>query len=155
MAKKKSSAEGAEGAAPESKATKKKTTAKKPAAKKAAAPKKPRGRDGKKKDAEAETENQVLDTAPEVADVIEAEIIAETPAAEIAGADDDDDDDDDEVEWVAAPLSDEEQDLSAIYGDDLSKPATARAEFQDSKTRDEDRPMMPEINAREERKARW
>src|SRR5690606_28008918 len=61
-----------------------------------------------------------------------------------------------EVEEVAAvPLSEEEQELSAIYGDDLTAPAMANQEFHDQKTRDEDRPMLPEINAREERKARW
>src|SRR5690606_39092833 len=56
---------------------------------------------------------------------------------------------------VAVPLSEEEQELAAIYGDDLTAPALASREFQDQKTRDEDRPMLPEINAREERKARW
>ena len=144
MAKKKAQ-EGAEGGEPEATSTKakKKPAAKKPPAKKAAAPKKARG---KKKDDEA-AENQVVDTAPEVADVIEAEIIAETPASA------EQTDENDAVEPAA--LSEEEQELSAIYGDDLSKPATAHAEFSDNKTRDEDRPMMPEINAREERKARW
>src|SRR4029079_13896109 len=82
------------------------------------------------------------ETAPEIADVIEAEIIAETPASVMEVVE-------------AAPLSDEEQELSTIYGDDLSAPATAHAEYQDRQTRDEDRPMMPEINAREERKQRW
>ncbi|HUS28303.1 MAG TPA: restriction endonuclease [Kofleriaceae bacterium] len=144
MAKKKSSGD-AEGDAEATK-TKKKTAAKKPAAKKAAAPKKSRS---KKKDAD-ESENAVVDTAPEVADVIEAEIIAETPASAMA----DSTDENDAVEPPTA-LSEEEQELSAIYGDDLTKPATAHREFQDNKTRDEDRPMMPEINARDERKARW
>jgi hypothetical protein len=146
MAKKKSSADG-EGTETEAKATKKKTAAKKPAAKKAPGRAGKTAR-GKKKDADEATESKV-DTAPEVADVIEAEIIAETPIAELAA------DSTDENEAVEPALSEEEQELSAIYGDDLSKPATAHAEFQDNKTRDEDRPMMPEINAREERKARW
>jgi hypothetical protein len=142
MAKKKSSGDG-EGTETEAKATKKKTAAKKPAAKKAAARAGKTAR-GKKKDAEEPAE--VVDTAPEVADVIEAEIIAETPVTELQA---------DSTDEPPAALSEEEQELSAIYGDDLSKPATAHAEFQDNKTRDEDRPMMPEINAREERKARW
>ncbi|HSD90666.1 MAG TPA: restriction endonuclease, partial [Kofleriaceae bacterium] len=143
MAKKKSSDES--GAEPEAKAKKKSTAKKAPAAKKATAKKPSRAR---KKTDELEPVESV-GTAPEVADVIEAEIIAETPAAELA------DTTDEHAAVEAAPLSEEEQELSAIYGEDLSAPARAHTEFQDQKTRDEDRPMMPEINAREERKARW
>jgi len=144
MAKKKSSDES--GAEPEAKAKKKSTAKKPPVAKKAAA-KKPRPTKKKAEEAEA-VEAEVVGTAPEVADVIEAEIIAETPA-ELAESTDE------HPPVEAAPLSEEEQELSAIYGADLSAPARAHTEFQDQKTRDEDRPMMPEINAREERKARW
>jgi hypothetical protein len=120
-----------------------KKTTKKPAEKKAA-PKKAKA--PAKKKAAAAVEAEVVETAPEVADVIEAEIIAETPAEEV-----------EMVETTAPPveLSDEERELASVYGDDLAKPAIAHAEFQDQKTRDEDRPMLPEINAREERKARW
>jgi hypothetical protein len=111
---------------------------KKPAAKKPA----PRG---KKKEPTAASADAAVDQ-----DIIEAEILGETPVPPPA-----DDDSDAEEPAAAAPLSDEERELAAVYGDDLSATATAHAEFQDSKTRDEDRPMMPEINAREERKAQW
>ena len=55
------------------------------------------------------------------------------------------------------PLTPEEQELAAIYGDDLAPApaAAAHAEFSDSRTADEDRPMMPEINGRQERQKRW
>jgi len=43
----------------------------------------------------------------------------------------------------------------AIYGAEIGAPATAHAEYTDQKTADEDRPMLPEINARDERKAQW
>ena len=76
----------------------------------------------------------------ELAVIEDAEIIAETPAV---------------VEQLALELTPEEQELKAIYGDDLAKPATAHVEYTDQKTADEDRPMLPEINAREERKAQW
>lgn len=124
--------------------TRAKKPTKKPAEKKAARAPKAVARSSKKKKGKAVEET--LDTAPEVADIIDAEIIAETPADEVVF-----------VETIVPPveLSDEERELSSIYGEDLDKPATAHAEFQDQKTRDEDRPMMPEINARDERKARW
>jgi Restriction endonuclease len=61
------------------------------------------------------------------------------------------------VEVVEAPpaLSDEEQELSKLYGDDLAKPAIVHSEYSDRQTADEDRPMVPEINARDERKHQW
>jgi hypothetical protein len=87
------------------------------------------------------------------AEVIDAEILAETPIEPV-----DETDENEPVEAAAgegAPeLTPEEQELSAIYGD-VSAPATAHGEFQDRQTADEDRPMTPEINAREERKQRW
>ena len=141
MAKKKSSDEaGTEGAA-----KKKPAGAKKAAAapkKKAAAPKKARGK--------KVTEEIAVEEAA-APDVIDAEIISETPieAAPIAF-----EPDDEETAEEAPELSEEERELSAIYGD-VSAPATAHGEFVDAKTRDEDRPMMPEINAREERKNMW
>jgi hypothetical protein len=165
MAKKKSaedSADGTETTSEKKKAKKapaKKATAKKPAAKKPAA-KKPRAE--KKEEPMAE----VLETAPEVADVIEAEILAETPsevteereaieAAVEAVPELIEEELEEALEEEPVQLSEEEQELSAIYGEDLSAPAMANQEFQDQKTRDEDRPMLPEINAREERKQRW
>lgn len=120
---------------------------KKPAAKKAPASR------GKKKEAEPVQAEASVEAA-EDQDIIEAEILGETPAT--APVDEDEGDDEEgEPAVEAAPLSDEERELSAVYGDDLGAPATAHAEFQDRQTRDEDRPMMPEINAREERKAQW
>jgi hypothetical protein len=154
MAKKKtaddSAADGTEGT--DKKKAGKKPAAKKATAKKPPAAKKPRGKKKEEPAAEAEAAADFtgeIETAPELGDIIEAEIIAETPV-----------DTTEETEPVepaeeAAELSPEEQELSAIYGDDLSAPAMANQEFQDQKTRDEDRPMLPEINAREERKQRW
>ncbi len=52
-------------------------------------------------------------------------------------------------------LSPEEQELSALYGDELTPGALATTEYRDHRTADEDRPMSPEINAREERQKRW
>ena len=117
-----------------------KKKAKKPAAKKPAA-KKPRAKKATVSEPAPVTEPLEIRGG----DVIEAEIIAETPVEMIVP----------EPDAPPAALSDEEQALSTIYGEDLSTPATAHAEYQDRQTRDEDRPMMPEINAREERKQRW
>jgi hypothetical protein len=58
-------------------------------------------------------------------------------------------------EQPLAPMTEEERELTSLYGDDLTAPATAHAEYQDRQTADEDRPMMPEINARDERRAQW
>ncbi len=125
------------------KASGKKAPAKKasPAAKKPAA-KKPAPR--KKKDT-APNETVEAKTDP-ASDVIDAEIIAETPTSEI---------EDDEPAVEATPMSDEERELSAVYGEDLNAAKGAHGEFKDHKTGDEDRPMTPEINAREERNKRW
>ncbi len=90
-------------------------------------------------------------------DVEDAEIIAETPAeitqetTPVPAADADEDTESSEPGVV---LSEEERELRELYGD-LGAPVTAHTEFQDRQTADEDRPMMPEINAREERKQRW
>jgi hypothetical protein len=150
MAKKKTAGEpAAEG--DEVAGESKKKSAKKAAPKKAKKPaaKKPRGKKPEGPAAGVEAA-ETVETAPEVADVIEAEIIAETPSSEIT-----DETAPVEPAEAAGELSEEERELSAIYGEDLSAPAVANREFQDQKTRDEDRPMMPEINAREERKQRW
>ncbi|MGE0395884.1 MAG: restriction endonuclease [Kofleriaceae bacterium] len=139
--------------APAKKAPAKAKAAKKPAAKKPAA----------KKPARKKTQPiQVVDVAeapelieaqvdvvdvPNDDDIEDAEVIAETPleASEAAGLDEED----------LPELTPEEQELQAIYGEDLAKPAQAHGEYRDSKTADEDRPMMPEINARAERKQQW
>jgi hypothetical protein len=60
-----------------------------------------------------------------------------------------------EVDDQPPTLSPEEEELTALYGDDLVKQAVVHAEFSDRQTADEDRPMMPEINARDERKQQW
>lgn len=148
MAKKKNADEAAGNGADsgdKKKAAGKKTAPKKASAKKPAAAKKPRP---KKKEEPAVVE-QKMETAPELGDIIDAEIIAETPG--------DMTEENEPIEAVESTpeLSDEERELSTIYGDDLTAPAIANQEFQDQKTRDEDRPMLPEINAREERNKRW
>ena len=149
MSKKKSASESdkkpAKKAAP---ATKKSAASAKTAApaKKAAAKPAP-----KKQPARAKKETKVEVVASEAVVVLgEGEALNRVVDAAAAGL-------------VAAPpietapeLTDEERELSAIYGEDVSgAPARAHGEFQDAKTRDEDRPMVPEINAREERKAQW
>lgn len=147
--KKKSAGE----AAPKKKASGAKKAAPKKAAKPAA--KKPSKKKAEEKiekieAAEApivEAIEEKVETSPEVADVIEAEIIAETPAGDIT--------DENEAVEPAVELSEEERELSSIYGEDLDAPARAHTEYQDRQTRDEDRPMLPEINAREERRNRW
>ena len=146
----------------------KKSGAKKPAAKKASPPKKKRDDEPTNPDAPIVVEETFADDgsddAPEVhEDIEDAQILAETPAEDIDIVlavpaddllDDDDDDDDDDDVPDAANLTEEERELTEIYGD-VSAPATAHAEFQDRQTADEDRPMVPEINAREERKQQW
>jgi hypothetical protein len=156
MAKKKTADESAAEGGKKKAAGAKKASGKKAADKKPAAKKPARGK--KKTDEQAVVVEEAMETAPEIGDVIEAEILGETPVfttdtGEIPVLVGDDPDVTEETPPVA--LSEEEQELSAIYGADLSAPAMANQEFQDQKTRDEDRPMLPEINAREERKQRW
>src|SRR5262249_8710360 len=92
-------------------------------------------------------------------EVEDAEIIAETPVEEtqetapVRAADEPTDEHTGSPPEVAA-RSDEERELRELYGEP-GAPVAAHAEFQDRQTADEDRPMMPEINAREERKQRW
>jgi len=147
MAKKKAddgAAEGGEagGTAKKKPAGKKAAPVKKAPAKKPAA-KKPPPR--KKKDT-AETPVEAVEAASDAAEVIDAEIVAETPASELEDAAD---------ETPPVELSDEEKELSSVYGEDLTSAPVAHGEFKDRQSADEDRPMMPEINAREERKQRW
>jgi hypothetical protein len=146
MTKTTADAEATEGSK-KKKAPAKKAPAKKAAAKpvKAAASKKAPAKPAKKKPKPVEAveaPETVEVSVREVAPVEDAQIIAETPIPDL--------EEDDVPE-----LTPEEQELSAIYGDDLTKPATAHGEYKDGKTADEDRPMMPEINARDERKAQW
>lgn len=154
----------------------KKATAKKPASSKA---KKPARTSTRKPSDESDADKQLrFEVEPEVEQAPGTEIrdySARANAPEVDHADDDDDDLDDEddiddaeviaetpaedvteeVPAALAELSPEEQELQALYGDDLKKPGIAHAEYQDRQTADEDRPMMPEINARDERKAQW
>ncbi len=128
--------------------------AKKPAGKPASAAKKPAGKP-KKPAAQIESSPEVFVPHHEIAEIIDAEVITSAPrdaegaAAEVHV--------EPEVEASPPPeLSDEEREISAIYGDDLAASApTAHTEYTDRQTADEDRPMVPEINAREERKHRW
>ena len=55
----------------------------------------------------------------------------------------------------AVELTDEEKELQSVYGEEIAAPATAHAEYRDRQTSDEDRPMLPEITARDERNKRW
>jgi hypothetical protein len=117
--------------------------AKKPAAKAAPAKAEKKSARGKKDihvEKVAPEQIQVLTEAEALNEIVDAEILSETPI---------------EVVEAALELTPEEQELVAIYGDVSGEPASAHQEFSDQKTRDEDRPMMPEINAREERKAQW
>ena len=145
----------AEGETP---ARKRRTTAKRSAkktdGKKAAAKKR-----GKKPEEAAVSDAEATREAERIIDeIVDAEIIAETlaepgtesePTVEVVETAPEADEDED------SEMSDEERELSAVYGEDLNAPAIAHAEFQDRQTRDEDRPMMPEINAREERRNQW
>lgn len=95
------------------------------------------------------TQEQLEELQPELPLVA---VASEAPAGTDDGDDGDDTNDDDDA---APSLSDEERELSSIYGDDLSAPSLAHVEFKDQKTADEDRPMLPEINARDERRKTW
>jgi hypothetical protein len=142
-------------AAPKKAPAKKAPAKKAPAKKKAATKKKtiavPAEEPGQLRFAVEPEAFEVVPVEPEETDNVEdAEVIAETPASELTveAAEED-------TETPAVELSPEEQELQALYGDDLSKPGIAHGEYQDRQTKDEDRPMMPEINARDERKAQW
>ena len=127
-----------------------------PAPKKTAAPaKKAAAKPAPKKPARAKKSSRVEVIVPEAIEVLgEGESLNAVVDAGAAGRDADRGAD--AAVDTAPELTDEERELTAIYGEDASgAPARAHGEFQDAKTRDEDRPMVPEINAREERKAQW
>ncbi|HEX2687182.1 MAG TPA: restriction endonuclease, partial [Kofleriaceae bacterium] len=168
MAKKQSAGEASAEAA-KKRRPQKKTAAPKAGAKKSPAkPAKPAksakpARPGAKKPREASSQAEVPITdvhvvepaVPEEATVdstIESEPVAAPPRADLAGSTTE------EVVEVEEPipaLSPEEQEIAALYGDDLAKPAVVHTEYTDRQTADEDRPMVPEINARDERKQQW
>ena len=70
---------------------------------------------------------------------------------------DDDDDGEDEASEPERVLSPEEQELAAIYGEEMTAApaAAAHAEYSDRLTADENRQMLPEINGRVERQKKW
>jgi hypothetical protein len=150
MAKKKTSGDDAT----EAKEPAKKKPAKRPAAKKPA-----RARAKKAEAAPAEVEvaevpERILEerVAEELAEP--SEIQVETSRAPESAREDTEEND----AVAAAPepeMTEEEKALTALYDGDLAAPASAHAEFQDRQTADEDRPMLPEISAREERRNRW
>jgi hypothetical protein len=146
MAKKKAP-DADEGATPEP--AKKKPAAKKKAPAKKSASKRKKGGETAAPEVGDTTQTSIAATASEP-DVIDAEIVSETEAAVAETTE--------ENRVVAAApttLTEEERELEQLYGGDLDKPATAHAEYQDQRTRDEDRPMVPEINARDERRSHW
>jgi hypothetical protein len=165
MAKKQSAGEAAAEAArrrrPQKKTAAPKAGARKPQAKPAAT-KKPA-----KKPREAPVQAELPISRVEAVEAVEdAEIIEEvladgsgesTPVGQAseAGLAELDTEEVIEIEEPPAALSPEEQELSALYGDDLAKPAIVHTEYTDRQTADEDRPMVPEINARDERKQQW
>ena len=141
----------------------------KPAAKAPAKPARGKGRTTQAieviPDAEAVREAEVTPTTGFTVDPAVEE--APSTAVEAVLADDDEDALHDRIvhedelpiapEAAPAPLSPEEQELAALYGDELAAapPAAAHGEFSDRRTADEDRPMMPEINGRQERQKHW
>jgi hypothetical protein len=98
----------------------------------------------------AEPTEPAIMLPPDFDEVEDADIVAETPAEPPRS-----EDTEESPAVQAEPMSAEEIELSAIYGTDVATPAIAHGEYQDRQTADEDRPMMPEINARDERKQRW
>lgn len=105
---------------------------------------------------EGQDEEQERQVEAQLEEQIELPLSA-AEAGNVTDEGDDGDDDDGDAEDGGAPaaLSEEERELSSIYGDDLSAPSMAHVEFKDQKTADEDRPMLPEINARDERRKTW
>ncbi len=167
MAKKQSAGEAAAEAAKKRRAQQKKTAAPKAVAKKPPAkPAKPVKKPARKpRDTSAQAELPIAHVDRDVDVVEDVDIIAESPAdptieaVPIARAARDLTESEtlEVVEVADQPptLSAEEQELSALYGDDLAKPAIVHSEYTDRQTADEDRPMVPEINARDERKHQW
>lgn len=96
-------------------------------------------------EARAELETRVEEPAAalEPAVLPEAEVLplAEEAGAELAEMPGE------EAAAEARPLSPEEAEIQAIYGDELTatEPGAAFAEYRDAQTVDEDRPMLPEI----------
>jgi restriction endonuclease len=155
MAKKQSAGEAAAEAAkkrrPQKKSAAPKAGAKKPPPKPAPRPARRPARKPAQTSAQAELPMVAVDV------VEDAAIVRETPVTPVLHADLAASQTEEviEVDDQAPALSPEEQEISAMYSDELSKPAIAHAEYTDRLTADEDRPMVPEINARDERKHQW
>ena len=92
-------------------------------------------------------------------DALHERIAAEVAelAAEAEGEASADLEDAEDAAEPAAPLSAEEQELAAIYGEEMipAPVGAAHTEYTDRQTADEDRAMLPEINGRVERQKRW
>jgi len=185
MAKKQSAGEASSEAGkkrrPKTKPAAAKAGAKKPPPKPVKSSK-PAAKPAKKRSPPAQAQLPIVEVEEDFSAVAEDESEATeeiTPVAD-AGAslvasttDDDDDDDEDETTVTVEPgfatsareetaaeeapiqLSPEEAELAVLYGEDLNKPAIVHTEYTDRQTADEDRPMVPEINARDERKQQW
>lgn len=110
----------------------------------------------KARPATAQAELPITDVGVDVLDALDviedADIIAETPVEPAVA---EQPRDRIAVDDPPPALSAEEEELSALYGEDLVRPAVIHGEYSDRQTADEDRPMIPEINAREERKHQW
>jgi hypothetical protein len=100
---------------------------------------------------------EVVEDAQILEEVVTDTTVESSPVLRIPRADLGSSQTEEVVEVADQPpaLSPEEQELSALYGDDLSTPAIVHTEYTDRQTADEDRPMVPEINARDERKLQW
>lgn len=134
-----------------------KAAAKKPAAKKPAPPAK-KAAPTKKAAAPAKKASGGKKTT-EIEKIQVVETVAEAPAHPMdpgipAEAEREIEEEQVAEEHQLPALTEEEQELQKIYGD-VTAPARAHTEFSDQKTADEDRPMVPEINARDERKHHW
>lgn len=134
-----------------------KAAAKKPAAKKPAPPAKKAAPAAKKPAAKKPSGGGKKTT--EIEKIVVEETIAEAPAHPMdpgipAEAEREVEEEQVAEEHMLPALTEEEQELQKIYGD-VTAPARAHTEFSDQKTADEDRPMLPEINARDERKHHW
>jgi hypothetical protein len=160
MAKKLSAGEASAEAAKRRRLLKKPAAAK-PGAKKPPprATKKPARKPARATSAQAELPIAAVATAPDDAGddtsgdtTIESSPVSRSPRAERAPSPTEESVD---VDAQPPTLSAEEQALKELYGDDLSAPAIVTPEYSDRQTADEDRPMVPEINARDERKQQW
>ena len=163
MAKKQSAGEAAAEAAKKRRSQKKTAAAKAVAKKPPPKPSKPAKKPAKKpREAPVQVELPMAgvdpvepadrSAAPPADSTIESAPVAHAAPGELAASEAEEIV---EVDDQPPALSPEEQELATLYGDDLTKPAIVHTEYTDRQTADEDRPMVPEINARDERKQQW